>query len=180
MHSVHAQLSSPGAIDVAANDRNQERAVLRSARSLSQILKSVHDYSRRMEIRYGASGPQLWVLWHLRHAPSISVGALAQRMFLHPSTVTRLADGLEAKGLLRRERDATDRRVVHLELTAAGRERLRGAPKPLRQVLLEALAELPEEIVAPMSEGLALLAAAAERAAASAVAPHDDEGGGST
>src|SRR5262249_45382179 len=48
---------------------------------------------------------------------------LAQRCFFTPATLTGVIDTLEKSGYVRRERDETDRRVVWLVLTDAGRER---------------------------------------------------------
>ncbi len=49
---------------------------------------------------------------------------LARRVWLTPATLTGVVDTLEKGGYVRRERDATDRRVVWLVLTDAGQERL--------------------------------------------------------
>lgn len=51
-----------------------------------------------------------------------TVAALARESQVNCGSMTRMLDRLEAKKLLRRKRSATDRRVVHLELTAAGRK----------------------------------------------------------
>lgn len=51
------------------------------------------------------------------------MGDLARLMQALPSTVTALADGLEARGLIARRRDPEDRRAWLLELTEAGRAR---------------------------------------------------------
>ena len=48
--------------------------------------------------------------------------------------MTRLLDRLEAKDLCRRVRSCTDRRVVNLELTPAGRDAAQEIPKVLSQV----------------------------------------------
>lgn len=40
----------------------------------------------------------------------------------HPAGVSRLVDDLETTGLVRRRRDAKDRRRAHVELTARGRK----------------------------------------------------------
>jgi DNA-binding MarR family transcriptional regulator len=48
--------------------------------------------------------------------------------------MTRLLDRLEAKGLCRRVRSLEDRRVVNLELTAAGRDTAKEIPAVLSQV----------------------------------------------
>ena len=48
--------------------------------------------------------------------------------------MTRLLDRLEAKGLCRRVRSVSDRRVVNIELTDEGRESARGIPVVLSRV----------------------------------------------
>lgn len=62
----------------------------------------------------------------------VKVGALGLRtgaeiaasLNQDPAGVTRMVDRLEAKGLLRRERSTTDRRLVEITLTPAGEARL--------------------------------------------------------
>jgi DNA-binding MarR family transcriptional regulator len=48
------------------------------------------------------------------------MGVLAKEMAALPSAITAMADALEARGLLVRERDPDDRRAWRLRLTAAG------------------------------------------------------------
>ncbi|MFD0980199.1 MarR family winged helix-turn-helix transcriptional regulator [Tropicimonas aquimaris] len=48
------------------------------------------------------------------------MGQIAETLNTQPSTVTSVADALEAKGLLERERDPDDRRAWQLRLTEAG------------------------------------------------------------
>lgn len=48
------------------------------------------------------------------------MGKLAEDLNTQPSTVTAVADQLEAKGLVLRERDPDDRRAWQLRLTEAG------------------------------------------------------------
>ncbi len=50
---------------------------------------------------------------------------LARRCFFTPATLTGVVDTLEKAGYVRRERDESDRRVVWLVLTDAGRDRTR-------------------------------------------------------
>ena len=52
---------------------------------------------------------------------------LAEYMFLAVNSVTSLVDKLEEQGLVRRVRSSEDRRVVHVELTDAGRSAYRAA-----------------------------------------------------
>jgi len=55
---------------------------------------------------------------------------LAGRLGLSPATLTPVLDTLETAGEIRRERDRTDRRVVRLHRTAAGRGHLASAQSP--------------------------------------------------
>lgn len=64
-----------------------------------------------------------------------TVAALARESQVNCGSMTRMLDRLESKGLLRRRRSATDRRVVHLELTAKGRQ----VARAIRPLALEAL-----------------------------------------
>ena len=47
---------------------------------------------------------------------------IAEELGVNPSTGTRMCDRLVRKGLIRRVRSASDRRVVRLRLTPAGRD----------------------------------------------------------
>jgi DNA-binding MarR family transcriptional regulator len=51
---------------------------------------------------------------------SASISELARAAYLHPGAMTRLLDKLEARGVLARVADPTDRRVLHVHLTDAG------------------------------------------------------------
>ncbi len=51
------------------------------------------------------------------------MGDMASEMQILPSTLTAIADGLEEKGLISRERDPTDRRAWQLRLTELGAEK---------------------------------------------------------
>ena len=55
------------------------------------------------------------------------------------SSMTRMLDRLETKGLIRRIRSATDRRVVNIELTEAGRKLADIIPRELAHVLQQHL-----------------------------------------
>ena len=80
-----------------------------------------------IEKRLAAAGlpPLAWydVLWELEKADGgrLRMHELAQRVVVSRSNVTRLADRLEAAGLIAREACADDRRGAYCVLTAAGR-----------------------------------------------------------
>ncbi|MBM3485490.1 MAG: MarR family transcriptional regulator [Alphaproteobacteria bacterium] len=59
---------------------------------------------------------------------SMTPGALAEYMATTKGTASQTINALEAKGLVSRTRSATDRRSVHIALTAAGESLLRQDP----------------------------------------------------
>lgn len=75
--------------------------------------------------------PLQWydVLIELVEAPEhrLRMSELAARVVLSRSTITRLADRLEAEGLLERQRSPTDRRGAYAVLTERGRAAVRKA-----------------------------------------------------
>ena len=47
-----------------------------AVQSLRRIVKALHDYSTSVEQQIGLTGPQLWALWELGRAGSLSLKAL--------------------------------------------------------------------------------------------------------
>lgn len=77
-----------------------------------------------------------WVpLYKLSLGQVRTAAELARETQLDAGAVTRMLDRLEAKGLVARTRSQADRRVVHLELTAAGRAAADQIPHALCKVL---------------------------------------------
>lgn len=73
--------------------------------------------------REGLSHSQAAALSVLANAEqSLPLSYLARALTQEAQSTTELADRLERRGLVRRTRDARDRRLVLLELTPAGRE----------------------------------------------------------
>lgn len=93
-------------------------------------------------------------------------GQLAERLALAKPTVTAVVDGLVARGLLRREEVAADRRAARLALTPAGRRALAQTERALTTRLAALLAHAadPEAATAALSDlGAALDRLLAER-----------------
>ncbi|MEM6972090.1 MAG: MarR family winged helix-turn-helix transcriptional regulator [Pseudomonadota bacterium] len=68
----------------------------------------------------GLTYPQYLLMLVLWQDGERTVRELADRLKLSPSAVTPLVDRLEIAGLVRRQRDEQDRRVVHVGLTDQG------------------------------------------------------------
>jgi DNA-binding MarR family transcriptional regulator len=100
---------SPAADDLAARLRV---AVTRLNRRL------------RQQALAGLSPAQASALGTVNRLVSPTLGELAAAEQLQPPTVTRLVASLESRGLVTREADGIDRRVVRVRLTAEGRRNL--------------------------------------------------------
>jgi DNA-binding MarR family transcriptional regulator len=114
---------------------------------------------------------QLLVLFSLRGAPGMPAGALAEDLRVTPPTVTGLVDRLVRMGLVRREEDSKDRRLVRNVLTERGEEALGEVEREGRAFLtqlfehlsagqlsrlvdcLEALVAASDELSAPVEAG---------------------------
>jgi DNA-binding MarR family transcriptional regulator len=87
----------------------------KASRRVSQI------YDRSLEAA-GMTVTQYGVLGHLATFDGISIGALAEKLIMDPTTLTRNLHPLERQGLVAIKPDRRDRRSRCLHLTAAGRK----------------------------------------------------------
>lgn len=75
---------------------------------------------------------QFSVLEVLAEAETLGCSEVGKRLAGPSPDVTRLLDRLESVGLVSRERDKEDRRVVYTKITDAGRDLLRSAAPAVR------------------------------------------------
>jgi len=73
----------------------------------------------------GLTMPRFWVLVHVEKQPDITMGELKHSMHLAGSSVSGLVDQLITDGLVRRQRDASDRRIIRLSPTPSGKQLVR-------------------------------------------------------
>lgn len=73
--------------------------------------------------RYGLTGSTLNVLMFLDSSPEerLPMHTISENLLVSRANITGLIDSLEKRGYVRRQPDATDRRVVHAEITEQGR-----------------------------------------------------------
>ena len=72
-------------------------------------------------LEFGLTATQYIVLASLWEEDGVSFTELGERLYLDSPTLTGIADRMERDGLLQRQRDGDDRRVVKVHLTAKGR-----------------------------------------------------------
>jgi len=81
---------------------------------VARLLRTTYD--RRVR-SLGLTRSQWWVLTHLFRADGVTQSELADTLEIEKPTLGRLLDRLEAKGWVRREADASDRRARRVYLT---------------------------------------------------------------
>jgi DNA-binding MarR family transcriptional regulator len=92
-----------------------------------------------------------------------NAGELAREVGITSGATTRLIDGLEARGLLARDRGAGDRRVVKLVVTDAGREAVEAQSESVVGAWNELIADLDQNEVQQLVAILPKMLATAER-----------------
>ena len=124
----------------------QEQLVLNLMLTTRVVEESWTQYLKRAE---GISPSQYNILRILRGArpKAARISEIADRMVTRDPDVTRLVDRLIKQGLARRERDSDDRRVVLVEITAAGLALLARLDGPAGEATEAAMAGLkPQQL----------------------------------
>jgi DNA-binding MarR family transcriptional regulator len=119
-----------------------------AARSLAAAGDDVTLPQYRALVVLAARGPQ-------------GTAELAGALAVNPSTATRMCDRLVRKGLVRRHRQAGDRRSVRITLTAQGRDLVAEVTRQRRAELTRLLAALPPGQHEPVIAAFRAFAAAA-------------------
>ena len=87
-------------------------------RKASRRLSQIYDHSLE---RAGMTVTQYGLLGHLAKFDGIGIGALAERLIMDPTTLTRNLRPLERQGFVVTKSDRRDKRSRCLHLTASGR-----------------------------------------------------------
>lgn len=116
-------------------------------RAIRRILRKTAEHSRQLAREGDLSVPQLLCLRAVGEstkAKPVTVAEVAAAVQLSNATVSRILDRLEKVELIVRKRGTTDRRKVHLWLTAQGKRRVKKLPKPLHEQFITRLMQLPK------------------------------------
>lgn len=106
------------------------RALIRVQGKLQRLSKS------HLE-QFHLSGAEYGIIRNLE-GEALTLSELSQRMLRVNSNTTAMIDHLEAKGLVKREPDQKDRRVIRVKLTEAG-EKLREKVVPKQNAFIREL-----------------------------------------
>lgn len=112
--------------------------------NLRRIVRATDLHSKAIASEYGITVPQLILLRKLKEGGSTSVGSLAEQVYLSHATVTSIVHRLENRNMIERKRDENDRRVVLVQLTRRGEEKLAESPPLLQEDFVERFQQLEE------------------------------------
>ena len=82
----------------------------------------------------------------------ISCGEIGDRMINRESDITRMLDRLDARGLIKRERQTDDRRVVLTFITDDGLAVLKELDRPVKELHKDQLGHLTERELASLGK----------------------------
>jgi DNA-binding MarR family transcriptional regulator len=112
---------------------------------------------RRQDDTAGLGAPRLSALSVVVFAGPITLGDLAAAEQVRPPTMTRVVASLEEAGLVTREVDPADRRVVRIQATTAGKKVMQEGRERRVAELARELGQLPEKDVALLARALDVL-----------------------
>jgi len=108
---------------------------------------------------------QYWLLRLLRRKGAMSIGELAQALGVTGSSVTTACKRMEKAGLVTRERQSDDERMVRVMLTKQGHERVEAWQQQRRELLSQLLAPLNQDEQAALQKLLEQILEYAEQPA---------------
>lgn len=112
---------------------------------------------RRVDQAAGPTAPQLSALSVLVFGGPLTLGELARAEQVRPASISTLVRGLQERGLVQRETDRADRRVVRVRASAEGRRVMRLGKGRRVAALAARLRELPPRELDRIAQGTAAL-----------------------
>ncbi|MEW6524887.1 MAG: MarR family transcriptional regulator [Bacillota bacterium] len=134
-------------------------------RLLRVVAFIVKKRGRDILTNFDITPPQFNALVHLQESGDITMGELCQKMYLACSTATDLIDRMERNGLIVRQRDTADRRVIRLRITDEGagviQQVMQARRRYLRAILEKMADEDKQKLISALGQIHALMTAEA-------------------
>ena len=130
---------------------------------LNDVARMLRTEADRRARAHGMSRAQWVMLVRLNRQPGLTQKELAELLEVEPITVARLADRLEARGLLERRADPSDRRVWRLHLLAGAQPVLDELDGDRAELLAMLTGPLDAETVETMTGALLRMRGAMSR-----------------
>jgi len=138
-------------MDTKTHQNALEKDLLIVLNDVARLTRTRFDQSARA---YGMTRAQWIILARLDRQPGISQNELATICEVEPITVARLIDRLEARGMVERRPDPSDRRVRRLHLMPAATPILVEISKHKNAIFSDLTDGIDKATLATMLEGL--------------------------
>jgi len=125
--------------------------------ALSELIRVIQFRDRDRACCYDISVSQCYALKRVVEAGPLTINELAAHLYLDKSTASRVANGLVDKGLVVRERDSEDGRVVRLLATCEGASVSSSIESDLTHEYAEMLSDFGPEVRAAITRLVARL-----------------------
>ena len=110
--------------------------------ALRRLMRAADIHSQKLVRKAGLTTPQLLVMQAIEKEGNPSTSTLARHIVVSQATVPRIIDRLESAGFVKREKSSSDKRVVNVSLTEAGKAKVEAAPEPLQSEFLREFRKL--------------------------------------
>ena len=122
--------------------------------SIRRLMQAGELYTKELNKVYNISSAQLNCLVILYENGPLPPSQIAKLMMVNSSTITGIIDRLEQKGLVKRMRISTDRRVITVDLTKNGKVLAENAPPPIQYKLFDGLSSVSEKEIKNIANSL--------------------------
>ena len=103
---------------------------------IRKIVQARERFSKELNKKFNLSASQLATLVALFEEGAMPPSRIATYIAVRASTLTGVIDRLEKKGLVSRTRNGSDRRIITIGLTDAGRSLAEKAPSPMQMKIV--------------------------------------------
>ncbi|MGE5589695.1 MAG: MarR family winged helix-turn-helix transcriptional regulator [Bacillota bacterium] len=124
--------------------------------------REMHVFMKRLFEGSGLPPMAMFLLRRIDREPGITVVELARRSDTAKSHVSKMTELLERQGLLEKQPDPGDQRLVRLYLTKAARERMADMEARIQEAWQRVIQEVPDGQVADVIRGVRVLLGALE------------------
>jgi len=112
---------------------------------LSKVLRAVYRLEQYEVNKFGLTFQQIYLLKFLNRSPKLSISNISNEMRMKIFSATRLADQLEKKNLIKREKCMTDRRSVLVTLSKKGKTLIKQIDDNALDLILDNISGFPKE-----------------------------------
>ncbi len=113
--------------------------------ALFKVLRGVYRLEQYEVNKFGLTFQQIYLLKFLNRSSKLSIGNIAKEMRMKLFSATRLADQLEEKKLIKREKSTTDRRSILVSPSKKGQALIEQIDDNSLDLILDNISGFPKD-----------------------------------